>query len=210
MNNQQAINLLKNLEQSLDDYCELNDEGKTAFRMAITALELFGNSEQLPSAQPKPCEDAVSRHRLLNDLEELTTAWEKYPVMAEQIKGVEVAIGYVKSIPSVQPETHEERTETHACDLISRAMLLEYIHNEPVGKMLCDKYNLDGVIKQLPSAQPEIIRCKDCKQWKDSDGVYRRGVDAESKCPLNIQEVYAGTFYCGYAERRTDEQTDRH
>ena len=53
MNNQQAINLLKNLEQSLDDYCELNDEGKTAFGMAITALELFGNSEQLPSAQPE-------------------------------------------------------------------------------------------------------------------------------------------------------------
>lgn len=53
MNNQQAINLLKNLEQSLDDYCELNDEGKTAFRMAIMALELFGNSEQLPPAQPE-------------------------------------------------------------------------------------------------------------------------------------------------------------
>lgn len=51
MNKQQAINLLKNLEQSLDDYCELNDEGKTAFRMGITALELFGNAEQLPSAQ---------------------------------------------------------------------------------------------------------------------------------------------------------------
>ena len=53
MNNQQAIDLLKGLEQSLDDYCELNDEGKTAFGMAITALELFGNSEQLPSAQPE-------------------------------------------------------------------------------------------------------------------------------------------------------------
>lgn len=52
MNNQQAINLLKGLEQSLDDYCELNDEGKTAFGMAIAALELFGNSERLPSAQP--------------------------------------------------------------------------------------------------------------------------------------------------------------
>ena len=49
----QAIDLLKDLEQSLDDYCELNDEGKTAFGMAITALELFGNSEQLPSAQPE-------------------------------------------------------------------------------------------------------------------------------------------------------------
>ena len=53
MNNQAAITLLKGLEQSLDDYCELNDEGKTAFRMAITALELFGNAEQLPSAQPE-------------------------------------------------------------------------------------------------------------------------------------------------------------
>ena len=51
MTNIQAINLLKGLEQSLDDYCELNDEGKAAFRMAITALESFGISEQLPSAQ---------------------------------------------------------------------------------------------------------------------------------------------------------------
>ena len=53
MNSQQAINLLNGLEQSLDDYCGLNDEGKAAFRMAITALELFGISEQLPSAQPE-------------------------------------------------------------------------------------------------------------------------------------------------------------
>ena len=53
MTNIQAIDLLKGLEQSLDDYCELNDEGKAAFRMAIEALELFGNAEQLPSAQPE-------------------------------------------------------------------------------------------------------------------------------------------------------------
>ena len=47
-----------------------------------------------------------------------------------------------------------------------------------------------------------VIRCKDCKYWKDSDGVYRRGFDAESKCPLNLKEVYEGTFFCGMAERR--------
>lgn len=47
MTNTQAIDLLKGLEQSLDDYCKLNDEGKTAFHMAITALEVFGISEQL-------------------------------------------------------------------------------------------------------------------------------------------------------------------
>ena len=50
MNSRQAIDLLNGLEQYFDDYCELNDEGKAAFRMAKTALELFGNAEQLPSA----------------------------------------------------------------------------------------------------------------------------------------------------------------
>lgn len=63
--------------------------------------------KKLPSAQPELCEDTVSRQRLLNDLKELITAWEKYPVMAEQIKGVETAIGYVKTIPSVTPKRKE-------------------------------------------------------------------------------------------------------
>lgn len=60
------------------------------------------------------------------------------------------------------------------------------------------------------SKQPEIIRYGECKHWKDSDGVYRRGINAESKCPVNSRQVYEGTFFCGMAERRTDgEETDR-
>ena len=61
MTSQVAITLLKSLEQSLDSYCELNKEGKTAFRMAIESLELFGNSEHLPSAQPEPLTDKEQR-----------------------------------------------------------------------------------------------------------------------------------------------------
>ena len=38
------------------------------------------------------------------DLKKLKTAWKKYPVMAEQIKGVEAAIGYAEAIPSVMPK----------------------------------------------------------------------------------------------------------
>ena len=52
---------------------------------------------------------------------------------------------------------------------------------------------------------PEIIFCHECRYWKDSDGVYRRGISAESKCPVNSRQVYEGTFFCGMAERRTDE-----
>ena len=67
MTNQQAINILNGLEQSLDDYCELNDEGKAAFRMAVTALELFGNSEQLTAR--------FERDTPMKPLETTDTAW---------------------------------------------------------------------------------------------------------------------------------------
>ena len=43
MSNQEAIALLRNLEDALGSYCELNEEGKTAFRMAIEALSCSEN-----------------------------------------------------------------------------------------------------------------------------------------------------------------------
>ena len=50
----------------------------------------------------------------------------------------------------------------------------------------------------LPSAQPEIIRCKDCK--------YRYIENEIWTCPFGL--AGGPDFYCGYgAERRTDEQT---
>lgn len=46
-------------------------------------------------------------------------------------------------------------------------------------------------IKQYPKGH-----CRDCRWWKDSDGAYRRGVGAESQCPINRKEVYDGDGYC--------------
>ena len=48
----------------------------------------------------------------------------------------------------------------------------------------------------------EIVTCRNCKHWKDSDGVYRRGVDAESKCPVNTKAVFEGNSYCALGERK--------
>ncbi len=50
--------------------------------------------------------------------------------------------------------------------------------------------------KRLKEQEPKTGHCKDCKHWKDSDGVYRRGVDAESKCPMNTKAVHDGDGYC--------------
>ena len=104
--------------------------------------------EELPSTQPEPYEDAVSRRRLLSDLKELTAAWGKYPVMEEQIKGVEAAIGYVETIPS---------------------------------------------------AQPEIIRCKDCQFYSPMNRETKTGI-----CNLTIHQNFGDNWFCAGAERKTD------
>lgn len=82
-------------------------------------------------------------------------------------------------------------------DLISRQMLLEYIHGEPVGRLLCDKYNLDGLIEQLPSAQPEIIQCKDCKYADYMDDVKTFWCSEGGR-----GKTVAPDDFCSYAERR--------
>lgn len=117
MNSQIAITLLKDLEQSLDDYCELNDEGKTAFSMAITALELFGISEQLPSVQP---ELSNNSKELENKNGELISRQDAIDAIVNTVSEVgnhdnsEVArygvtfrqheiLDIIESLPSVQP-----------------------------------------------------------------------------------------------------------
>lgn len=60
-------------------------------------------------------------------------------------------------------------------------------------------------LKELPSAEPEIIRCKECKFWthvkrtnrywcKTDDGLYDLNPSPDD--------------FCSRAERRTDERTD--
>ena len=49
-------------------------------------------------------------------------------------------------------------------------------------------------LKNLPSAQTEIIRCKDCKHLFE-----------DNKCPLRTWWTHTEDDFCSYAERRTDE-----
>lgn len=55
-----------------------------------------------------------------------------------------------------QPEKRtEERTETHACDLISRKAAIQSLMSNPIGKSIAERYNVIGWLEGLPSAQPE-------------------------------------------------------
>lgn len=56
-------------------------------------------------------------------------------------------------------------------------------------------------IKELPSAQPEIIRCKDCKNW---DTTWANDFAPNYHyCPM-VDGTRKSDFYCADAERRTD------
>lgn len=66
-------------------------------------------------------------------------------------------------------------------------------------------------IKDLPSVQPEIIRCKECKWWDRSEDrlfgycmAMKHGY-MSANWEIGIYRRYKGDFYCADAERRTDE-----
>lgn len=84
-------------------------------------------------------------------------------------------------------------------DLISRQAAIDAA--DAVWSVTGDK-NVAKVwdqIKALPSAQPEIIRCKDCKYREEN---WRR----VSVRWLPCMDVRTGNnWYCGSAERRTNE-----
>ena len=87
-----------------------------------------------------------------------------------------------------------ERNSMDRDRLISEKKAIEAI-NDYWGEM--DTPTIGGyinAIKAIPSAEPK--KCKDCKWWRDSDGAFRRGIGAESQCPINREEVYEGNGYC--------------
>ena len=77
-------------------------------------------------------------------------------------------------------------------DLISRQAAIRWVKTEcnPYGNPTLDFESGKKVIKhleQMPSAQPEIIRCKDC----------RHNGSFDTDCPID----WNGKEYCSFAER---------
>ena len=90
MSNQEAIALLRNLEDALDSYCELNEEGKTAFRMAIEALSCSENPNN---------SDCISRAAAI---EALDKRFDSIPM--NQTTEILLLRKDLRELPSAQPE----------------------------------------------------------------------------------------------------------
>ena len=59
------------------------------------------------------------------------------------------------------------------------------------------------IINALPSAQPEVIRCKDCKYWHRE---IHNGIEYFNFSSCDLYHFGDGhNFYCADAERRANE-----
>ena len=103
----------------------------------------------------------------------------------------------------------------HMSDLIDRQAAIEELEcvgydfsesglSNPELEELCEaigevEQDMIMRIRHLPSAQTEIIRCKECKYWFDID-------DGRQKHRMCAD--FFGEWFCADAERRTDERSD--
>lgn len=117
----------------------------------------------------------------IKDLETLKEFFEEqsdaYPL------SLEYAIEALKKIPPAQPTQNNDSNALKALDCIYRQAAIEAI-----GEIHSLDYNAQAIkarIEQLPSAQPEIVRCKDCRRW----------------CICH----HADDWFCADGERRTNE-----
>lgn len=58
----------------------------------------------------------------------------------------------------------------------------------------------ERVLAELPSAQPEIVRCKDCKFYSPMNRETKTGI-----CNLIMHQNFGDNWFCAGAERRPDE-----
>ena len=63
-------------------------------------------------------------------------------------------------------------------------------------------------LKKLPSVQPEIVRCKDCKHRIEHKHYGDLGESAYT-CEGNMVGWILPDDFCSHAERRTDERTNQ-
>lgn len=125
-------------------------------------------------------------------------------------EAVDIAISALQS-QELQPTCNNLATDTisrqAAIDALVKAIREDpyYDSNEAInGLGVCD---VRVILNDLPSAKPEIVRCKDCRKHNVHFG-YK-----EDCCALyewrGVSYGHEHDYqYCSHAERRTDEEVD--
>ena len=96
-------------------------------------------------------------------------------------------------------------------DAVSRQAAIDALNKEIIKRRLLDdvndgmldEFDTEDILRKLSPAQPEIIRCRDCKFYTPLNRETKSGI-----CSLLIHQNFGDDWYCAGAERITDERTD--
>ena len=66
-----------------------------------------------------------------------------------------------------------------------------------------DEFDTEAILRRLPSAQPEIIRCNVCRHWHQTTGEMK-GFGL-GDCDYLEKKLVTCNGYCYWAERKDDE-----
>ena len=180
--------ILEEIDLQFDEICfskkgkwktvpEIKAEYKAIIQQKINELK----ADQEPTTKNDLGVDCISRAQAIERLK------LNFPISAGADNSKEryrymQALADVQAIRELPPVTPQEP---------KIVPIAEIKYDEDKLKELVDK----AVLTVTPQ-EPRKGHCKDCKWWKDSDGAYRRGVRAESQCPINRREVFEGNGYC--------------
>ena len=150
--------------------------------------------------------DLIDRQAAIEAIEQHKTA-----VLGEREWDDGIAYGYaaahrhlvdiVKQLPSAQPTQTNKSNALKSLDCISRQAAIEAVNSYMADNWIEDSdWHADGIayeIRRLPSAEPKIIRCKDCKHWTDENGGF---------CDIWDHYISNEEFFCGCGEMRSSDE----
>ena len=128
-------------------------------------------------------------------------------------------LGMISAIGFAHEKEHGTNLAEVGTDCISRQAVVKFFndwiscldencHHQSVADMIIIKNDF----KNLPSAQPQIIRCKDCKHWIPYDWMFNEVWQSKNiadypegdiGCALSDMAMKANDF-CRRGERRTE------
>jgi hypothetical protein len=112
----------------------------------------------------------------------------------------------LRALPSAQPETHDKRTEMHACDCVSRQAAIDAINKAFERVFAWDGTSPlgDKVLENVPSARPERT-CVNCGRTVNNGGWY---ADGRTRCPIEEHYALPKDGYCHLWEKRNVTDDD--
>ena len=191
MTREELIDHLEHLER----YTHYSEDAP-ALREVIEMLkcsEMPNSSEERTQKRTEThaC-DCISREAAIVQVNKVI--WDD--AVAHDVKEV------LKELPSTQLEV---RTQMSSADCISRQAAIDALHDEIVRRRInedsnddgaLDEFDTEAILRRLPSAQPEIIHCRECRNWINHCCYERKHIKTGF--------YTSGNKYCAWAERREE------